>query len=639
MNLPYEIYLQIFNLLNKDTLISCTIVCKYWSLPAFQVYYKELTINENSLNILKRLLDKEQCFKYCHWTEELYIHQEEVSYYLDESGEIEAIVTFTKQEFLKFFEYLPNLKKIELCTYSCQTEYMRYLRDIDTSQYLTRLGNIIFEIDSFNDVLYDLYYSVYYNFRASLTRISLYNMDKSVLAFHYGGILSFLSQFKKLTRLAYYNNSKDYITIYEIQVACPSLNSIEIHDYYTTPSFQADSNTFYQDSNLKELSIYFANIPIDYIEYIIKYLPKSVESLNITIKNIDLYDWVYQVGIDNILKLAGLMSKLPHASLLCTPHNRYETQHENFDESNMTTFYKILNAFKGDKKTRCAANFSDLFPSHHAMTFSDGDLRINYGLHHGDLYENRGEDLVFQLAVPDRTVSVIGPEVINVPVFVICIVDIELAFKSLKYLLVNFQHLQHVEFESIRPHHEFTLSSSLDYGEKDYNLSTTSRENLKVVRLKYFIPSQEFIDLLNFYLPDIQNFGCGGRRDRQFNDKGVPRDYIVDLTHLQSLQIFYFDIQLVLNDSKLNSCFIKLEYMDGEENYYQFTDEAYKKFKPISFEKLQTYPISTIIFKCQRIKKFVLYNSDEGDVLDILQGFPQIKRTLSSDDVKYIGTL
>ncbi|KAI8085698.1 hypothetical protein BDF21DRAFT_486895 [Thamnidium elegans] len=248
----------------------------------------------------------------------------------------------------------------------------------------------------------------------------------SALTSSYGGILSYLSQFRKLTGLIYCNNTEHYTTIYEIQAACPSLTSIAINDYYSTPSFRAA-----------------------------EYLPESVERLCIRIQDIDVNDWMNDVSVNNTLKLMERMNKLPDASLHWTPDKEYETEHENNGESDMTIFFKILKAFKGNKKASCAS-FSDFRSVHNSMHFSGEDLHFHYGLNYADLYNER----VLEFAIPDKTVSVIGPEIISNLEFYIYT---ELTFKLLQYSLTNCPNLQHVEYKGMSsPCHEFRLPSTLN---------------------------------------------------------------------------------------------------------------------------------------------------------------------------------
>ncbi|GAA5816912.1 hypothetical protein MFLAVUS_010447 [Mucor flavus] len=607
-------------------------VCKDWSMPASRAYFKDVTINNYNTETLKALVDQGQYFKHCHWTEKVIIIQESSNSYYNRKPEVE----FTKEEFLTLIKYFPNLKKIEIHTNRSESNYTKYLLDIDSDHYLTRLESIILRNDSFYADPFSLYYAVYYKFRGSLARISLEHERESVLTSKYGGVLNYLDQFKKLTYLTYYNNIDHYIPIREIQVACPRLASIELISSYSPPLSQVDNTIFDQSSNLKELSLSFPNISTSYIKNISKYLPESIKKLVITTTEIDLYDWIDQVGINTVLQIAERMSTLPEASLQCIPDKQYETKHENIGESNMTIFFKVLNAFKGDKKVPCTASFSDFRSVHNYMRFNGKNINIKYGLNYSDLYGDGGEEF----SVPDRTNSIIGPEVITHLSFYICTIDPELTIKLLKYSLINCPHLQHVEFKGMNsPRHEFVLSSNIDYfrkGEETYDLATTSKENLKTIKLKNFIPSEEFIDLLTYHLPDLQIFTCGGGLGGLFDDNEVPQDRIVDLTRFKSLKTVYFDTQLVSIGSKL----IKFEYVDGEEKFYKLKDKKDTSFGSISLEDIkiiQTSPVSTVVFKCERIERFALYNSREFNFFEIFRGIPQKKRSPEADDMKYMN--
>lgn len=635
INLPREMYLEIFGLLHKSNVKDCIMVCKDWSMPALQAYYKDVIINDHNTGTLKALVDQGQYFKHCRWTEKVTINQESSHSYFNREPEVE----FTKEEFLTLIKRFPNLKIIEIRTERSESNYTKYLLDIDSDRYLTRLESIILKTDRFSYDPCSLYCSIYYKFRASLTRISLEHEPKSVLASKYGGVLNYLSQFKKLTYLTYYNNTDHYTPIHEIQAACQSLSSIELICAYSSPLSQADNNVFDQSSNLKELSLSFPNISSGYIKNIIKYLPESVKKLDITINEIDLYDWIDEVGIDNVLQLAERMSNLPEAYLQCIPDKYYETKHDNIGESNMTIFFKVLNAFKGDKKVPCVASFSDFRSVHNYIRFRGKYISIEYGLSYSGFYGDSGEERVLEFSVPDRTNSIIGLEVINNLSFYICTVEPELTIKLLEYSLINCTHLQHVEFKGMNiSRHEFVLSSNIGYfceGVETYDLITTSKENLKTVKLKNFIPSKEFIDLLTYHLPDLQTFTCGCRLGGLFDNNEVPQDLIVDLTRFKSLKIVYFDVQLVSIGSKL----VNFKYVDGEEKFYQVKDKKDTSFESISLEdieKNQISPVDTIVFKCEKIERFTLYNSKRFNFVEIFRGIQQNKRSLEADDMKYM---
>ncbi|KAI9269601.1 hypothetical protein EDC94DRAFT_686001 [Helicostylum pulchrum] len=224
------------------------------------------------------------------------------------------------------------------------------------------------------------------------------------------------------------------------------------------------------------------------------------------------------------------------------------------------------------------------------MRFSDGDLQIDYGLKYADLFDDSGDERALELAVPDRNISIIGLEVINNLRCIINTRDTEVAFKLMKYSLINYPHLQSLEINDVHSNRlECILSGSIDAfrkGVKKY----VSTEASKVVELKGFIPSQECFDLLSCFLPSIQSFTCGIERGGRFDNSEVPQDYVVDLTQFKSLQVFYFDIQLV----SIVSCLVKFEFIDGEKSYYQYRYEKDTMLEPISLEDIRNKKRSTI---------------------------------------------
>lgn len=181
-----------------------------------------------------------------------------------------------------------------------------------------------------------------------------------------------------------------------------------------------------------------------------------------------------------------------------------------------------------------------------------------------------------------------------------------------------------------QPHHEFKLSSSVENfyydGFESYEPSATLKENLKLVKLKNLIPCQEFIELLDVYLPDVYTFIGGDGRFGGFSRKKICRNYILDLACFKCLQVFYFDLGLVLKDPKIDSCYIKFEHIDGKEKYYRFVEKSLR-LHPTTLKVVQTvrkFPTSAIVFRYEDIDKFTLYTSENSNVVwDIIQGLSQ----------------
>jgi hypothetical protein len=115
---------------------------------------------------------------------------------------------------------------------------MTYLRDLDSTTYLTRIekihsGRIGYDEDHRKK---KLHFSAYYNFRATLTRLILLQSNHATLTFDgkTGDSLSSLPDFHCLTHLDfinYYNNIND-LTMHDIHKICPKLHILEFYSHF-----------------------------------------------------------------------------------------------------------------------------------------------------------------------------------------------------------------------------------------------------------------------------------------------------------------------------------------------------------------------------------------------------------------------
>lgn len=157
------------------------------------------------------------------------------------------------------------------------------------------------------------------------------------------------------------------------------------------------------------------------------------------------------VGIEKVLKLANRMSKISSAELQFETDEDYETQtvHE---ESQMTLFFQIFNAFKGNKKVLRTAEFSNKNSTYQIMSQSNGVINIDYGLKYQYMHGNSQDDARsdFELILYNKTASNIGSEIFNcIKFYLSTINDGLLTYKILKYSLTNCPHPQYVEFEEV----------------------------------------------------------------------------------------------------------------------------------------------------------------------------------------------
>lgn len=72
---------------------------------------------------------------------------------------------------------------------------------------------------------------------------------------------------------------------------------------------------------------------------------------------IDIYDWIGTVGLDAATDFAQYMSSFENARLETSPRNGCQRRF-NHPGSEMTRFFRLLEAFKGDRKVFSDANIS-----------------------------------------------------------------------------------------------------------------------------------------------------------------------------------------------------------------------------------------------------------------------------------------
>lgn len=456
MNVGKEIYLNIFQHLDQSNLLQCSMVCKAWNLSALYLYYNELIFSGTSTYRLISALDQEdhQYFQHCHWVQAVELFRKGSKYLIESSSneEEEEEKNLEKEQLLKFLTYLPNLKRLILDAVM-DDDYVQYLYDLNSDIYLTQIEEIIIEHDPCNDNNFDLQHDVYYKFRTSLKKIFIFQEEESTsMDTKYGGILNYLTQFKRLTLLCYNDFSESNVSIYQLQRVCPNLTELVLMSGQQLLGYDASLNT----SHLQCLELSAPSMSSEFVDMLIDHLPTKLNKLQLHLLDIDLYSWIHLIGIERVLKLAERMSKLFSAEIRVEPFVLYVPESVPAGELQMTLFFQVLNAFKGDKRVLCSANFSDNKPLHKTMTYLNGVLEIDYGLDDQDIHEHDNQDdttegLNFELFVPDKTVSNIGLEIINRVKFELYTRDNQLsASKVLTYSLTHCPYLQYVEMNGSR---------------------------------------------------------------------------------------------------------------------------------------------------------------------------------------------
>jgi hypothetical protein len=166
---------------------------------------------------------------------------------------------------------------------------MTYLRDLDPTADLKHLQNIK-QVAGMGDK--DLYFATCYNFRATLTHIFAQYEEKDAL--------SILSDFKSLNHLDFHNDFDKNLTLIEAQEnCCNKLISFKFSTKYTASS-RMDALVYDQDkqqhaldeysSNLQSLLLEFPTLAPTYIKNITEFMPAQLNTLDIDLGRIDIYD-------------------------------------------------------------------------------------------------------------------------------------------------------------------------------------------------------------------------------------------------------------------------------------------------------------------------------------------------------------
>lgn len=611
--------------------MECSVVCKEWSLPALQMYFNKLILTGRNANHLIPILEQDYYFQHCHWVQTLRLsHKKEAEVFYERSSEEEE--NLTKEQLLKFLTYLPNLRKLRLDTRD-GIDYVEYLLDSNADAYLTRLEEISIEDSPFNfNTPYDLRCDIYYKFRTSLSQLTVFQEQESNIVTQYDGIINYLNQFKRLAHLKYYNHSKQVVMVYQLQAACPNLTTLKLMTKEDLLTYQEGGCAFLNTSNLQNLELSLPRMSSSYADMLILHLPTKLNRLYVKLENIDLYDWIHLISLERVLKLAERMGKLSSAEIRCEPYYRDYKSKSVHKESHMTLFFQVLNAFMGNKKVFCTAEFSDFRSNDKTMSYSNGVLNVIYGLTHQDIYghnQNRAR-FDFELVVPDKTVSVIGPEIFNQLNFNVCTADDQLAaYKILKYILTNCHYLQYVEFVAINDYClEFNLSSHINrlsyYSCKKIKPSTKTEDNLKVIKFVNFIPSGDFMNVLAAYLPNAYYFRCD-TRDRSDHDEEAP-PLLIDLSDFKKLETINLNMEFYLTEF-YNSFKLKINYINGQELI------EFKKAGSTSSDTNQEISsVPTLTINCKKVMELIQLKIPEGEIIEIIDGILQEPRSPNFND-------
>ncbi|GAA5805523.1 hypothetical protein HPULCUR_011040 [Helicostylum pulchrum] len=553
-DLPAEIYINIFLYLKRIDLQTCYYICKSWRTVAMPLGWKEVTLKNRNISLVKSHLNNvgsNQYFKYSHLIKTLAF---------EDAEDRRDLYKFGRLKLLELFNQLPNLKVINFTVTNYLEEYLEYLLEADM-QHINSIytGSITRSAQS------DLLFSAYYKFRNSITCIDLlYNRDIINFDSQQINILNSLNQFKKLKKLVIHNLNDSNLTPFQIQDNCPNLERLEFASHHPVSdsavrnildyNIRTYSNVI---SNLTYLQLKLPSLSAVYTTYFVDYFPNQLTCIYITISLQHFFNWIDIVGMELALRLMEKVGRIKETNIAFLGYEENEVRA--YDENNITKYFKLLNSFRGTRQNHCTANFDEAVPEtrHLVYAFKLDELDrlfVTYNLNITDLYGSITADM----AVPDKTISIIGPEIFDVLDFNLLSRYGGHVYRVLNYSLLNCPRLQ-----SLNITHSIlgrTRSSLSFRHNEDEFFSDQASCAIKFLEMERIRPAKNIFDLVTTHLRNIEILSF------KANDHCCKfSDLVIDLTGFKKLKRFKY---ISADDcfAKENTSFL-IRYTNGTERH------------------------------------------------------------------------
>lgn len=641
-DIPFEILTIVFSHLSKTDASQGVLVCKKWHEAGTPFLHKDLSWTSYHVTRLKkrmklRPVTRDRYFKQGIWTKTLEIHQDHSDYLsydteLDTYEKPDLTYAFDKRDWLLLLEYFPNLEILDFTGSGNGNRYLRYIKEAGPSNILPKIQD--FAADVMEPCVFanwnTIYFGACYKHRASITSLYVIYKDLYVdLGFVSGEMLTLLGNFNHLTDLTLENKYDNQLTTFDIQDACPHLISLKYKSAFGIPDLKVktiidEADPRKLDFKMKKLEITVPSITKNYANYITNYVSPYVDNLNLSMNKVDLYDWIDEIGYDTALGLFRSFSTLEYISINWIPRKTYQRQSVH-DNSDATIFFSLLHVLQGDKKMYCSSTYDILNPYRKTIKRTPNmGLNVTYGLNYYDYYfqnvQNSAEDInsnplnrSILIALPNTLISTIGPEIVHNMSVEMLDTNPDLLINFLRFALSNCPNLQHFYFCSSNSVGQICLGTNMiisRYGTKQRKeLTSTLKENIKVVKLRNTLPSEEMTDLIRTYIPDIETFACGS--SSRLNQ---PNTITIDLTELGHLKEIYLEVSCLGVNNNVETAYMGIQCREGVHSYYRMGLKKHRcTIHTTSLDYMENQTRDDVnsrstIFKCDRYGiKFVFY--------------------------------
>ncbi|KAI7894820.1 uncharacterized protein EV154DRAFT_497131 [Mucor mucedo] len=548
-DLPFEVITKVFFYLAPFHLpLEYALVCKSWTVPALQMFYKKLDLNDLRCSHVNRYLklnktERKKYFKYGNFVQEFKLLCND---YPPEE--------FKEEDFITLLEYFPNIKTLDMCSDENSTKYFQYLLRTKSSKCLNQIQKLKFPQNVSPEIL-QMYPALRYKYRATIGSMSIEYQDMSCIgAEKFDKTLDYLKQFPSLKNLTITGNYNSKVTIFEIQKSCPNLTSLNYG--LTLRDTEEEIGALLNDpanrnalSNLKEL-VLNGSISAGYLKYLTECDLTQLSKLEIPFGH-DLYDWVNDVKLENLLKFFNRLSTLDTTVMFFLPKVD-EPRNTRSDETKMTIFFKLVNAFKGKKNLFCQMDIGDnsLYDEEECLLFDSmhcdpvNGLSFSYVLENTEYQEGDRKRPNINFKLPDIDNTETGLEMVN---YLRASIRFDkspsLESEFIKYVLTNHPNLELFDFEYNKKHRQHIsigrdASHSARTKKKYHSSSTNTKENLRAIETKNFTPSPKLLKMLSTHLPNIEFLSCIEPVETSKESQLIA----FNLTTFKNLKTFYVDI-------------------------------------------------------------------------------------------------
>ncbi|GAA5816609.1 hypothetical protein MFLAVUS_010139 [Mucor flavus] len=525
-----------------------------WYTTAIQLGWEAVTLRDHNIDLVKshfNNFDHSQYFKHSHLIKKLSFEDDRNNRYS---------FKFSKPELLLLLRQLPNLNEFDFSTAFFFEDYLECLLHTNM-QHITKIetGTNLYYIRT------DLLFSVYYQFRNSITCIRLlYTMNTIDFKSQEINVIDSLTQFKKLTKLKLRNKHDINLTPFQIQDNCPNLEHLEFLSRH--PISESAMQHILDDkrrtnlnfiSSLTYLELHLPSLSATYTKYLVDYFPNQLTDLNIKIALQSIFNWIEIVGMEVASRLMEKAGGIDKTFIGFKNQAGYQVRESNENET--TKYFKLLYSFMGTRQTHCKADFNDVTNNvegfGNSFRYDSLDrLFVMYDLYGSDLYIS-GTDM---MAVPDKTISIIGPEIFHFLEFNLS--DLHFhgdLYRISKYSLSNCPMLQSLNliFNSNSGGSKRSISLRHKNGKISSDRATC---DMNLLQIELIRPSKHVFDLLTTHFHNIEIISL---KDK--DESWGYQDHDIDLTGFKKLKSFTYTS--TDDHSQKENKFFLIRYTNGTE--------------------------------------------------------------------------